>query len=97
MKANSAQTEQTVRIEDLPSEFQIVARTIGIENALELARKVGGERLYIPRINVLLRGIIYRAVKEEFNGSNYRELAQKYGYTVRWIRAIVQEQTGRAA
>jgi Mor family transcriptional regulator len=82
--------EPAVAIEHLPKDYQAVARAIGIENAITLAKHVGGTSIYIPRIHSVLRSVIYRAVRKEFNGTNYNALAQKYGYTERWIRKIVK-------
>ena len=87
----SANGNTALSMGELPEDLKIIARVIGVENAIELAKHLGGESIYIPKINCVLRRAMYRTVKEEFDGANYRELARKYGYTVRWIREIVKQ------
>jgi Mor family transcriptional regulator len=84
----------TISVQDLPAEYQAVARIIGMEKALELSKSAGGSSIYVPKINSLMRGIKHRAVRREFTGANYRQLAQKYGYTEKWIRDIVNSKEG---
>ena len=35
---------------------------------------------------------IYQRIREEFDGSNYKELAMRYGLTETWIRSIVLDK-----
>ena len=87
----------SLRIDDLPAESRALAQVIGLENLLALARQLGGQRIYIPILDSLLRQLKYRAVRREFNGHNYLQLSLKYGYTKRWIREIVNQgqKTGK--
>jgi len=79
-------------IEDLPGDYQEVARAIGVEHALKLSEYVGGMRLYFPQIDGLLRNARDKRICAEFNGCNHRELARKYALTETWIREIVQRK-----
>jgi len=78
-----------IEFEDLPADFQELAETIGFEVTVKLIETRGGEGLYIPKPEKVLRAARDRAIRKEFTGRNHRELAHKYGLTVTWIRSIV--------
>ena len=80
-------------IMDMPEEFRLVCKIVGMELAVELTEKMGGTHFYVPRLASLLREMKYQTIRKEFTGENYRELARKYGYTVQWIKDIVTGQT----
>jgi Mor family transcriptional regulator len=86
---NHAMDETAVKLSDIGREYRTVCEVIGLEKGLELAKAMGGDRIYVPRLESLLNKIKYRRIRRDFDGGNYRELARKYGYTVRWIRMIV--------
>lgn len=65
-----------------------IAKEIGIENYMKLAKLVGGDRIYIPRFESLIRPVRDKKMKEEFNGYNHRKLAKKYGLTEIWVTQI---------
>ena len=88
-----------IDIEDLPEDCREIADIIGLDGLLALSEKLGGgERVYIPLPDRLAICARNRAIRDAFNGVNYRELALKYNLTERWIRAIVAgcdpEETG---
>ncbi len=80
-------------MEDLPEGYRVVADIVGIENAVKLSEHLGGLPFYFPQIDGLLRRKRDAAIRKEFNGSNYRDLARKYNLTERWIREIVDSST----
>lgn len=65
-----------------------IAETIGPENFYKLAKVTGGETVYLPKPEAVLRPVRDRRIKAEFNGYNHGELARKYGVTDRWVRAL---------
>ena len=65
---------------------------IGLDSFKALVRAYGGSFIYIPKIESLGRTVRDKMIKEEFDGSNYKELALKYGLTEVWIRNIVSEK-----
>ncbi len=81
-----------ISIEDMPESYQDVAITIGVEAAVKLAAKHGGIPCYVPQLDALLRKKRDAAIRREFNGRNYRQLARKYGLTEVWIRAIIDRK-----
>jgi Mor family transcriptional regulator len=69
-----------------------LADAIGMDAVKQIIRTFGGEAIYIPKTESVLRASRDRAIYEEFDGSNYRELARKYNLSVPHIRVIVQSQ-----
>ena len=77
--------------EDIPERQRLIIETIGMEKALLLYRRFDGSRLYVPSLKSLSARMKYQAIRNEFDGSNYDQLAKKYGYTGRWIRFIIHK------
>ncbi len=88
-----AEIQEEIKIESLPEAYRVLAEVIGIENTLKIARHVGGLVYYFPKIDRLLQEIRDDMIRREFNGSNHKPLALKYGLTERWVRDIVQRRT----
>ena len=80
-------------------QWRRIAETIGAENFCRLADILGGETVYIPKTESLVRPVRDAHIKAEFNGFNHSELAKKYNVTERWVRelcgpGIVEGQLG---
>ena len=75
--------------EMMPGElWQRVAEAIGAENVYKLAVITGGVTVYVPRAESVVRPIRDAHIKNEFNGLNHYELAEKYDVTERWVREL---------
>lgn len=83
--------ENNIQFEDLHPTYQLVARVIGVDNAIKLGKELGGEQFYLPKLDACLAGVRERKIIEEFKGGNYRELAVKHGVTSRWVRDIIKK------
>lgn len=81
-----------ISINDLPEIYQEVARIVGIENALRLSEHLSGQLIYFPKLDGIMRVKRDKAIRQEFNGSNVRGLARKYGLTERQARNIVRKK-----
>ena len=81
-----------VELGDLDEEQKKIAALIGMEGFRSLVRAFNGTSIYIPKIESLEKSVWDSRIREEFDGSNYRELALKYGLTETWIRNIVIEK-----
>lgn len=82
-----------VTIEDLETDAMVaLAETIGIEAVKQVIRTFGGESIYIPKTESVVRSGRDRVIYQEFNGSNYRQLARKFNLSLQQIRNIVQCQ-----
>jgi Mor family transcriptional regulator len=81
-----------IEIKDLEGDMIDVAENIGLSAAKKLLTVFGGESIYFPKPESVIRAGRDRKIYEEFNGFNYRPLAYKYKLTTRQIRAIIKEQ-----
>ena len=78
---------------DLREEQRQIAEIIGVEAYLKLTRVFGGTTIYIAKAEeIIKRADRDRQIREEFDGSNYAQLAVKYGLTEVWIRKIVYDK-----
>ncbi len=67
-----------------------IATVLGVEAALKLHSRYRGTQISFP-VELLSREYIFGQILEEYDGSNVRELATKYGYTEKWIRKIIKD------
>lgn len=79
---------QNVAMEDIPDQYQHLAEMMGVQALLALSGEYGGGKLYVPQLDTLVRAARDKMIKDEYNGRNAPELAQKYGLSVRWIELI---------
>ena len=77
--------------EDLPEPLATIAEWAGVEKAIEMVDKFGGERIYIPCLSTLRRQVRNRKIMKEFTGYNLRSVAQKYRLSAQSIRNIVKD------
>ncbi len=78
-----------ISADELPEPYKEIAKAIGMKHTIELAKLYQGTGFYLPKLDGVLNKIRDKKIKNEFNGSNYKELAIKYNLTERWIRQIV--------
>ena len=64
---------------------------VGMEHFLQIIETAGGEFLYFPKRSTLERTLRRQAIVKEYDGTNLKQLARKYGLTDRHIRTILQE------
>ncbi len=86
--------DHKIKIEDLPPIYQIIAKIIGIENAMLLGKEFGGTPIYFPKLDRLSSFFKERdrQILKEYNGHNTLNLAKKHGITLRRIYEIVKKQ-----
>lgn len=85
--------QMALGIDDLREEQKQIAEAIGVDNYLKLTREFGGTTIYIAKAEeIIRRNERDEKIREEFDGSNYAQLAVKYGLTEVWIRNIVSEK-----
>lgn len=76
-----------------------IAEAVGIDGLYRLTKEIGGETVYIPKTETIIRPVRDTHIKAEFNGFNHSALAKKYCVTERWVRelcgpGIVEGQIG---
>lgn len=78
-------------IEKLPELLRGIVNSLNIEIALKVLEILAGEKVYFPKLDSVLNSIRDMMIKQEFEGSNYKELALKYNLSTRKIREIIKE------
>ena len=89
--------EKRVELEDFPENFQRFAKNIGITAALQITKENGGYKHYVPVYDNVTQKARNRLIKEEFNGSNYQQLAVKYGISETTVREVIDGERRRKA
>lgn len=84
-----------IKVDELPEPYQTIFDLIGLENTLMIAKELGGTRHYFPKFESLFRDSRNQMIYNEFNGSNYREIAKKYNLSETRIREIINEEHNR--
>ena len=82
---------QQIQLDDLNDEQRHLAEIIGIEKYKAVIREYGGLAVYIPKAEQVSRRLRNEKIRSEYNGSNYRALATKYGLSEVSIRCIVDD------
>lgn len=70
----------------------LLVEVAGLETAKKIVAALGGDSLYVPKVESVIRLARNRRINKEFTGFNHKELAIKYGLTTRHIRKIVDKQ-----
>lgn len=79
---------EDIPAELLPEQYRPLAELIGVQKLLLLAEQYGGDRLYIPKLETLVRRALYQKIREEYNGYNIKQLMHRYNLTSRYIEEI---------
>lgn len=77
-------------VEDFPENYQEVVNIVGVEKAIELSTRFGGNLQYIPKLDDIHRRVRNAKIKSEFTGYNIQELSIKYSLTDIQIRTILK-------
>lgn len=68
--------------------YRDIADEIGIENALVIYRLFHGTQISFPN-RLFSKEYTHKAIIDEYDGNNVRQLAQKYNYSERSIWRIL--------
>jgi Mor family transcriptional regulator len=62
-----------------------------LHTALKLTIQFGGESIYFPKMDTIIVKKRNKAIIDQFDGSNYRNLSRKYQLSTAHIRVIINE------
>lgn len=79
-------------IEDIAENYRPVVEIIGIEKFVELSEYAMGDELYFPKTENILAPARNRRIKQEWNGYNSKELAERYNLTIKRISDILKDE-----
>ena len=74
---------------DLPEVYQEMADIIGVEATVHLARIYAGTSVYFPKLERALTALRNKMIMREYNGSNVKGLARRWGLSSRHVRYIL--------
>ena len=69
--------------------YKDLAVLIGEENAKKIYKEYRGQQITFP-VEFYSKEYIYSQIIDEFDGTNLKQLATKYGYSERTIRRILK-------
>lgn len=81
-----------ILMDDLQEQHRELAAIIGIDNLIKLSNHFGGTQIYVPQTEKLIKNVIYRAVIEEFDGTNIKILAKKYDISESTVYRLVRDK-----
>ena len=70
--------------------YKEISEMIGVENSLKIYNHFKGQQVSFP-IRLYNPQLIKDAVIKDFNGTNIKELVQRYNYAERTIRRMLKE------
>lgn len=82
-------------IEDVPEIIEELEELIGSDAAKTVLNYFAGMSVYFPKGAITFE--THNAIRAEFRGNNYTELAQKYGYTPSYVRKIIHTKINPTA
>ncbi len=93
-----AETNKADLIARLPETLREIAELCGVENAFKIARKFGGTRPYIPKLDDITREIRDARIRADYDSGNFTaaQLARKHDLTERMIFYILGVEPDQA-
>lgn len=82
---------ESLRQESLNGIYGELAALIGLESMLQVYLQFKGQQITFP-VKLFSEEYTMRQIRAEYNGSNVRELAKKYGYSERWVRELLRQK-----
>ena len=83
---------RNIDINEFREPYKSIAEVIGVETMIKLSENFPRFTLYIPTISGLLKQATYKNIIEEFNGTNVKQLALRYGVSERTIYRILESK-----
>jgi len=76
-----------ITVADMPNnDMKLVAETMGVAFALALMRGLGGLQLSVPKNG--LKKVFSRIIRDQYDGSNAKELALRFNLTERYVQQV---------
>lgn len=79
---------KNIETQHLNNIYKDIAEEFGIETAIKIHKLYKGLQINFP-VRFYNKNYIIKQIREEFDGTNIKNLAQKYEYSERWIREIL--------
>lgn len=84
-----------IKTECLNSAYSEFANLLGIDAVLKIHAEYRGQQVFFP-MELFSKDFIKQQIIDEYNGSNVKQLATKYGYTEKWVKKILKENIDKS-
>ena len=74
----------------LSSVYKEISEKLGMDTAMEIYRMFKGQQISFP-MRFFNADCIRKIIVQEYDGTNIKKLAVKYGYSEKTIRRIIRE------
>lgn len=83
---------EDLKLEDLEEQYRAIARAVGLEGLKKLCDHFGGSSIYIPQTRKLIENRRETAIYREYDGSNIKQLAARYGVSESTVYNLVRDR-----
>ncbi len=94
---NEKQLLKELRVEDLQEQHQEFAEVLGMDNLLRLSEHFGGTSIYVPQKRELVKLKVFGLIRQEYNGTNIKELASKYELSESTVYNVLRDMLMKGA
>jgi len=70
--------------------YREISEKLGMDTALEIYRMFKGQQISFP-MRFFNPAVIQKLIVKEYDGTNIKKLAVKYGYSEKTVRRIIRE------
>ncbi|MCK8607774.1 Mor transcription activator family protein [Apilactobacillus ozensis] len=81
-----------IDLEVLGDYYRNVNRLVGTDSMLKIFNYYKGSQITIP-MHLYDRNLVSKKIVKMYNGNNTKYLANKYGYTEKWVSKIISNST----
>ncbi len=81
---------KAIKSECLNGVYSEFASILGMDAALKIHSVFRGQQIFFP-LELFSKEFIRGQIIAEYDGSNIKQLATKYGYTEKWVKKILKE------
>lgn len=81
---------ESIKSECLNGVYSEFASVLGIDAVLKIHSVFRGQQVFFP-VELFSKEFIRGQIIAEYDGSNIKRLATKYGYTEKWVKKILKE------
>lgn len=83
---------EKLTLEDLEEKYREIAQAVGLDGLKSLCDHFGGSSIYIPQRKQLLGNRRDIAIYREYDGTNIKQLATRYGVSEATVYNIVRDR-----
>ena len=76
--------------------YKDISEKLGMDTAMEIYRMFKGQQISFP-MRFFNPSRIQKCILQEYDGSNIKTLAVKYGYSEKTVRRIIRDSVGEAS